>query len=278
MSISASDVKRLRESTGVGMMDCKRALEEAGGDFDQAVEILRKKGQKVAAKRADRDAKEGVIATALSDDASVGVIAEINSETDFVARNDEFTAFAQQIADLVLREQPADDQALRSLDFSGGRSLGDTLTDMTGKIGEKIDVRRFTILKAEAGRVVDYVHPGAKLGVLVEMVGGEASSADEAGRDVAMQVAAMNPIATRTDDVPSEIRDKELEIGREQARAEGKPDQMLDRIAEGKLKRYLKENVLTEQAFVKDASQSVSDMLKQRGTDVSRFVRFALGD
>lgn len=274
MNISASDVKRLRESTGVGMMDCKAALVESEGDFDQAVEILRKKGQKVAAKRADRDAKEGVIAVATTPDHTTGVIVEVNSETDFVARNEEFTTFAQSIADAVLAARPADLDALRALDL-GGRTVADALTDMTGKIGEKIDVRRFAVVETDGG-VVAYVHPGAKLGVLVEVVG--EGDHQESGRDVAMQAAAMNPIAATRADVPAEVSEKELEIGRELARNEGKPEAMLDRIAQGKLERYYKDNVLTEQPFVKDSSQTVSQMLQSRGVELRRFIRFALGD
>ena len=276
MAISAQDVKKLREQTGVGMMDCKKALVEADGDFEQAVEILRKKGQKVAAKRADREASEGAIVTATTSTGDVGVIAEINSETDFVARNDEFVAFAQSIAEALLAGRPADVDAAKTDVSVDGQPLGDALTQMTGKIGEKIDLKRFEIVEAtEKGTVVDYIHPGAKLGVLVEMTG--AGNLEEAGRDVAMQAAAMNPIAATRADVPQDVQDKELEIGREQARAEGKPDQILDKIAEGKLTRYFKDNVLVEQPFVKDSSMTVQQMLKKEDAELRRFVRFALG-
>jgi elongation factor Ts len=276
-TITASDVKRLREVTGVGMMDCKRALQEADGDFDQAIELLRKKGQKVAAKRAERDAKEGAIATAMADDASAGVLVEVNSETDFVARNDAFVSFADSIAALVLRERPADLEALMALPYEDGRSVSQTVTDLTGKIGEKIDIRRFALLEAADGNsIVTYIHPGAKLGVAVEMVG-SGSKVDEAGRDVAMQAAAMNPIAATRDEVPAEVQEKELEIGREAARNEGKPENILDRIAQGKLERYFKDNVLVEQPFVKDSSQTVRQMLESADTSLVRFVRFALG-
>jgi len=276
MTISASDVKRLREITGVGMMDCKAALIEANGDFEQAIEILRKKGQKVAAKRADRDAKEGLIGAATSDDRRTGVLVEVNSETDFVARNAEFTGFVQEVAELALRERPADIDALRALPLASGRTVEETVSDLTGKIGEKIDVRRVAVVQAQDGEIVAYIHPGAKLGVLVEVAG--SNGLQDAGRDVAMQAAAMNPVSTRREDVPAEITEKELEIGREVARNEGKPEAMLDRIATGKLERYFKDNVLLEQPFVKDSSVSVSQMLRQRGVDLRRFVRFALGD
>jgi elongation factor Ts len=276
MTISASDVKRLREVTGVGMMDCKAALVEAEGDFDKAIEILRKKGQKVAAKRADREAKEGVIGAATTPDRRTGVLVEVNSETDFVARNSDFTAFASEVAELALRERPADADALKALSLTSGRTVEETLSDLTGKIGEKIDIRRVAVVESQAGEVVAYIHPGAKLGVLVEVAG--ANGLQEAGRDVAMQAAAMNPVAATREDVPAEITEKELEIGRELARNEGKPEAMLDRIATGKLERYYKDNVLVEQPFVKDSSVSVAQMLSQKGVELKRFVRFALGD
>ncbi|HET6566375.1 MAG TPA: translation elongation factor Ts [Rhodothermales bacterium] len=276
MAITSADVKRLRETTGVGMMDCKRALEEADGDFEQAIEILRKKGQKVAAKRAEREAKEGLIVTAVSDDRRRGVIAEVNCETDFVARNEDFANFAQQIAGLLLQKAPKDMDALNVLPFGEGRTVGEAVTDMTGKIGEKIDVRRFTVMDSKGGSVVSYIHPGSRLGVLVDVkANGDAASV---GRDLAMQVAALSPVATRRDEVPQEVKDKEMEIAREAARNEGKPDQILDRIAQGKLERYYKDFVLVEQPFVKDASISVQDMLKEADADVVTFVRYALGD
>ena len=275
MAIKAQDVKKLREATGVGMMDCKKALVEADGDFDKAIEILRTKGQKVAAKRADREATEGAIVTATTDDGRTGVIAEVNCETDFVARNDDFTTFAQKVADALLEARPAGVGEAQSVEIDG-RPLADALTDMTGKIGEKVDVRRFEVVEAAGGAtVVDYIHPGAKLGVLVEMTG--SGDLEEAGRDVAMQAAAMNPIAATRDDVPQDVQDKEREIGREQARAEGKPEQILDKIAEGKLTRYFKDNVLVEQPFVKDASMTVQQMLTKEDAELRRFVRFALG-
>lgn len=276
-TITASDVKRLREATGVGMMDCKRALQEAGGDFEQAIEILRKKGQKVAAKRAEREAKEGVIAAAIAHDHSAGALVEVNSETDFVARNDEFTTFALATAALVLEQRPPHLDALMAQSYEDGVSLSDAVSRLTGKIGEKIDVRRFALLDAGDGNtVVTYIHPGAKLGVIVEVTG-DGEAVREAGRDVAMQVAAMNPVAAHREEVPAEVQEKELEIGREAARNEGKPEHILDRIAQGKLDRYFKDNVLVEQPFVKDASQTVGQMLKQAGTHVVRFTRFALG-
>lgn len=276
MAISAKDVKRLRDMTGVGMMDCKQALAEADGDFEKAVEVLRKKGQKVAAKRADREANEGLIVTAIADDQKAAAMAEVNCETDFVARNDDFRSFATQIVDLILRERPADMGAFRSLEFTGGRSVEESLTDMTGKIGEKIDVRRFVVMESSAGNIVSYIHPGSRLGVLVDVSGD--GNVNGVGTDVAMQAAALSPLATSRDEVPEEIREKEMEIAREAARNEGKPDNILDRIAQGKLERFFKDNVLLEQPFVKDSSVSVGDMVKKAGVEVKRFVRYSLGD
>ena len=275
MTISAKDVKRLRDITGVGMMDCKRALEEANGDFDAAIDILRKKGQKVAAKRADREANEGLIVTACTEDQRACAMVEVNCETDFVARNEDFQNFAREVAELVLRERPANRDALLALPFKDGRTLGESLTDLTGKIGEKIDVRRYAVVEADEGRVVSYIHPGSRLGVLVEITG--EGDLETAGRDVAMQVAALNPIALSPEDVPAEVQKKELEIAREAARNEGKPEHIIDNIAKGKLKRFFKDNVLVEQPFVKDASMTVKEMLKQANAKVKRFVRFALG-
>ncbi len=276
MSISASDVKRLREITGVGMMDCKKALEETNGDFEAAIDQLRKKGQKVAAKRADREAKEGLVVFAASADGKTGVLAEVNCETDFVARNEEFQQFAREVGELALERQPADVATLKGLTLGSGRTISEALTDLTGKIGEKIDVRRYAALTSEDGIVAPYIHPGARMGVLVE-VAGEGNLA-EVGRDLAMQVAALNPVAATRADVPEEVKEKEMEIAREAARNEGKPEKMLDRIAQGKLDRYFADNVLVEQPFVKDAGVTVKEMLQNAKAEVRRFVRFALGD
>jgi elongation factor Ts len=274
--ISAKDVKRLRDMTGAGMMDCKKALTESDGDFDAAVDFLRKKGQKVSAKRSDREAKEGVVVTAVSEDGATGVIAEVNCETDFVARNEEFQEFASEIAQLVLETRPDDLDALGAATLPSGKAVTAALEEMTGKIGEKIDIRRFSIVSAEAGgKVVAYVHPGARLGVLVRMTGN--GNLEDVGRDVAMQVAAMNPIATNREEVDNATQEKEMEIARDVARTEGKPDNIIDRIASGKLERFFKDNVLVEQAYVKDASQTVGEMLADKGSEVHGFVRFGLG-
>lgn len=276
MAISAKDVKRLRDTTGVGMMDCKKALEETDGDFDAAIELLRKKGQKVAAKRADRETKEGVIVARTSDDGKTSVLVEVNCETDFVARNDDFQDFAGEIADLTLASLPADVEELSRLKLADGRTVEQAVADMTGKIGEKIDVRRLAVVTSDAGKAVSYIHPGSRLGVVVDVAGD--GQTDDVGRDVAMQVAALNPVATVRDEVPEDVQQKEMEIAREAARNEGKPDQILDRIAQGKLERYFKDHVLVEQPFVKDSSKSVGELLKESGVEVNGFVRFALGD
>ena len=276
MSISAQDVKKLRDATGVGMMDCKKALQEADGDFDEAVEILRKKGQKVADKRSEREADEGLVVTEISDDESAGAIAEINCETDFVARNDDFRSFAQRIAELVLEERPEDIDALHALSFDGDKTVEAELVEMTGRIGEKLAIRRFRILDADGGSVISYVHPGSRLGVLVQVAGN--GDAEDVGQDVAMQIAALDPIAVTRDEVPEEVQEKEKEIAREAALSDGKPEHIIDRIAEGKLERFFEDNVLLEQAFVKDASVSVKDILDSAGVNVKRFVRYALGD
>ena len=275
MSISAADVKKLREATGVGMMDCKKALTEAGGDFEAAIDLLRTKGQKVAAKRADRDAKEGIVATGSTADGKTAILVEVNCETDFVARNGDFQVFAGQIADLVLETLPADRESLMGVAMKDGRTVENALTDMTGKIGEKIDVRRTAVLTSEGGSIVSYIHPGARLGVLVDISG--SGDLQAAGRDVAMQVAALNPVSTSRDEVPQDLQERELKIAAEAAREEGKPEQIIERIATGKLDRYFKDNVLTEQPFVKDSSMTVGEMLKSASADVKTFVRFALG-
>lgn len=276
MSISAKQVKELRDATGVGMMDCKEALQEADGDFDEAVSILRKKGQEVASDRAAKEADEGLVVTARSDDESVGAIVEVNCETDFVARNDEFQEFATNVAELVLAERPADLDALKELTYEDDATVEDELVALTGKIGEKLAVRRFDILESDDGRVISYIHPGSKLGVLVD-VNGE-GDLEDAGRDVAMQVAALDPIAVTREEVPEDVIEEEKDVARESAINEGKPEHVIDQIVEGKLDRFFEDHVLLEQAFVKDSSVSVQEMLDDADLSVNRFVRYALGD
>ena len=276
MSVSAKQVKELRDATGVGMMDCKEALKEANGDFDEAVSILRKKGQEVASDRAAAEADEGLVVTAVSDDGNTGAIAEINCETDFVARNDDFQSFAETVAERVLEETPEDLDALRSLSYDGDATIEEELVALTGRIGEKLTIRRFDVLESADGQIISYVHPGSKLGVLVEVHGD--GEVEEAGRDVAMQVAALEPIAVTRGEVPEEVKEEEREVAREAAVNEGKPDHVIDNIVEGKLERFFEDHVLMEQAFVKDSSVSVKEMLNKAGLSVKRFVRYALGD
>ncbi len=276
MSISAKQVKELRDATGVGMMDCKEALKEADGDFDEAVSILRKKGQEVASDRAAKEADEGLVVTALSDDTSTGAIVEVNCETDFVARNDEFQEFADRVAELALAERPDDLDALKALAYEDDATIEDELVALTGKIGEKLAIRRFDLLESDDGSIISYIHPGSKLGVLVDVAGG--GDLEEAGRDVAMQIAALDPIAVTRDEVPEDVTEEEREVAREAALNEGKPEHVIDQIVDGKLERFYEDNVLLEQAFVKDSSVSVEEMIDDAGLTVNQFLRYALGD
>lgn len=252
-NISAADVKKLREMTGAGMMDCKKALKEAEGDFEKAVEVLRKKGQKVSAKRADRDANEGVVVALVSDDKTKGVIVKLSCETDFVAKGDEFIGFTNKAAELALQHFPDTLEDLLKVDMNG-LSLGDRVTELVGKINEKIELDTYENL--EATMISPYIHMGNKAAVLVGM---NKASDDiyEGGRDVAMQVAAMKPVAVDKDGVDQSIVDKEIEIGKEQARQEGKPEQIIEKIAMGKLNKFFKENTLLNQQFVKDSNETV---------------------
>ena len=274
MSISAADVKKLRDQTGAGMMDCKKALAESNGDMDKAIEILRKKGQKVSEKRADREANQGVIVSLISDDNKKAVALELNCETDFVAKNDEFVQYANDFAKVVFDSEPADRDALLQ-EKIGTLTVSDMLKDLVGKIGEKIDIGRFETLKSE-GRIFDYIHPGNKLCVLVEFEG--VVDNPEVAKDVAMQVAAMNPIAVTRGGVDTSILEKEKEIAREQLINEGKPAEIAEKAAMGKMRRFFEERVLLEQKFVKDGTLSVLEYLKQSGTPlVTSFVRIQLG-
>jgi elongation factor Ts len=263
--ISAADVKKLREETGAGMMDCKKALTEAGGDFDKAIEILRKKGQKLSAKRADREAKEGVVLAVTNDDKTKGVIVKLSCETDFVAKNQDFVDLTQSLAELALEKTPANVEEFLQLPFNS-ITVGEKITEQVGVIGEKIELADYQHL--EAPMVAPYIHMGNKAGVLV----GLNLNADEyfdAGRDVAMQVAAMRPIAVNEDGIDQTIIEKEIEIGMEQARQEGKPEAMLEKIAKGKLNKFFKESTLLNQQFVKDNKKSVAQFLKDLNSDLT---------
>jgi len=276
MAITAKDVNKLRQMTGAGMMDCKKALVEADGDFDKAVEILRKKGQKISASRSDRETNEGAVFVKSADDLKEAVLISLNCETDFVAKNEEFQQAGKSIVEVAFNEKPANAEELKQLKV-GDLTIEEKLTELVGKIGEKIDIGAYERLSAEM--VVSYIHAGDRLGVLValENTGGEA---EEAGRDIGMQIAAMNPVALDKDGVDQSVIDRELEIGREQARAEGKPDNIIEKIAEGKLNKFYKENTLVNQAYVKDSSMSVEKYLDSvnKGMKVVAFKRVSVSE
>jgi elongation factor Ts len=256
-NISAADIKKLRDMTGAGMMDCKKALNEAEGDFDKAIEILRKKGQKVSAKRADNEAKEGVVIAKVNDDHSRGVVVKLSSETDFVAKNEEFIEGVEAIAAAALNNFPASKDELMEQPVEGGGTVKTTIEDLLTKFTEKMELE-FERLEAEV--VAPYIHMGYKAGVLVGL-NKQGDGVYDAGRDVAMQVAAMKPVGLDKDSVDPAVIEKEIEIGKEQARQEGKPEQILEKIALGKLNKFFKENTLLNQQFVKDSKKSVQEYL-----------------
>ena len=264
-TITAAEVNKLRKQTGLGMMDCKKALVEAEGDFDQAIDILRKKGQKVAEKRGDRSTSEGHSMAKVNAEGNKGVIIALSCETDFVAINDAFIAFATEIVDTALDNNIADATSLLAANLADGRSIQENIIDQIGKIGEKIEVSDFALVSADT--VIAYNHPGNNIASMVGLnKAGEMISA--AGKDVAMQIAAMAPVALDESSVSEEIKAKELEIGRDQAIQEGKPEQIVDKIAMGRLKKFLKENTLVEQAYIKDNKMSVGQYLKTVDKDL----------
>lgn len=274
MSVTAADIKRLRDMTGAGMMDCKKALTEAAGDFDKAIEILRKKGQKVSAKRADNEAKEGAVVALVSDDKTRGVVVKLSSETDFVAKNQEFIDGVTSIAEAALSSFPASVEELMSAPTAAG-TVKSTLDDLLTKFTEKMEL---SFDRLEAAMVAPYIHMGNKAGVIV----GLSAASDaiyNAGRDVAMQVAAMKPVAVDRDGVDQSIIEKEIEIGMEVARKEGKPEAMLEKIATGKLNKFFKENTLLNQAFVKNSKQNIKAYLNEVEKDltVTDFKHITLG-
>jgi len=275
VQISASDVNKLRQQTGAGMMDCKKALTETNGDFEAAIDFLRKKGAKVAASRQDRESNEGVVIARTSADGKRGVIIELNCETDFVAKNAEFVAFANAIADVAVENAPASIEELGQLQIDGV-SIAEAIVDRTGKIGEKIGVSKYEVVDGE--KVIAYIHGNFRLGVLVAL-SANVAGADEAGKDVAMQIAAMNPVALDKDGVDSTTIERELEIAKEQIRAEGKPEDMVEKIAAGKLNKFYKDSTLLNQEFVKDPSKNVAQFLStvEKGLTVTAFKRVALG-
>jgi len=274
VTISAADVNKLRIQTGAGMMDCKKALTEAQGDFEKAVDYLRKTGQKVAANRADREAKEGYIIAKTNADATMGFLVGLSCETDFVAKSADFVKFADELLDVAIANKPASIDDLKALKM-GDHTVADKLFDIIGKIGEKIDITAYEVV--EAPKVVIYIHPGNKI---VSMVGMSSGSAPvETGKDVAMQIAAMNPVAIDKGDVDSKTLEREIEVGKEQARAEGKPEEMLEKIAQGKLNKFYKENTLLNQQFIKDDKMDIRSYLEktEKGLTVKIFRRIQIG-
>jgi len=271
--ITAADVNKLRKTTGAGMMDCKNALVEADGDFDKAIEILRKKGQKVAAKRADRDSSEGAAIAKVNSENTNGVIISLNCETDFVAKNESFVSLANELAELALSHDSKDSFLAASY---SGMTVQEKLTEQTGVIGEKIEIGGFA--KLNAPFVGSYIHAGNKIATLVGL-SAAVDGAATAAKDVAMQAAAMNPVALNQEGVDQSVIDKEIEIAKDQLRQEGKPEEMLDKISQGKLKRFFKDNTLVNQDFIKDSKQSVSQYVKSVNSDleVTAFERVALG-
>jgi len=282
MKITAQQVNELRKKTGAGMMDCKKALTEADGDMEKAIEILRKKGAAVASKRAERSANEGLIVTKISDDRKHGAIAEVNCETDFVAKNNDFVNLSNEVIEAVFSSQPATVDEL----LENNSSLKEKVIEVLGKVGEKVEISRIAYEEAPDGILVDYIHMGSKLGVLIKF-NNVTESAEEIytlGKDIAMQVAAMNPLSVYREDIPKETIEKEIEIYKEIARKEGKPEQILDKIATGKLNKFYQENCLAEQSYIKDNSKSVGDLIREFNTKynsevkIALFHRFHLGD
>jgi len=275
MNISAADVMKLRKVTGAGMMDCKTALADAEGDFDRAIDIIREKGKLVASKRADRAATEGVVLAKVNGSNKTGAMIVLNCETDFVAKNDSFVAFATKILDAAIANNAADLEAVRAIVIDG-RTVENLVIEQTGVIGEKLDLPYYSKLDAET--VIAYIHPGNKLSTLVGF--NKAGVDMHVAKDIAMQVAAMNPVAVDKDFVPAEVVAKELEIAKEKFRQEGKPEAMLDKISQGALEKFFKDSTLLNQAFIKESKQTVKDFLKSVDKDltVTAFYRYNLGD
>jgi len=275
MAITAADVNKLRQMTGAGMMDCKKALTEANGDFEKAIDELRKKGQKVAANRSDRDAKEGLVVAKTTADNKRGVVLVVNCETDFVAKNEDFGKFVNNILEVAVAKNPKNVDELKTLAYDNNITIADKLIEQTGIIGEKIDLSKYETV--EAAFVIAYNHPGNKLANIVgfnkEVVNGDVA------KDVAMQVAAMAPVALDKDGVDADTLQREIEIGKEQARAEGKPEDMLEKIALGKLNKFYKESTLLNQEFIKDNKKTIAQYLNDadKGLTATGFKRIALG-
>jgi len=276
MNITAADVNKLRQQTGAGMMDCKKALTEANGDFEKAIDILREKGQKVAAKRMDRDAKEGVVLAKITPDGKKGVLVVLNCETDFVARNEEFIKVVDTIGNIALNGNFNTVDELKAATFEGNLSIEAKITEYVGKIGEKMELRYERI---DADKVFAYNHPGSKLASIVGFNKANANNLAEVGKEISMQIAAMAPIALDKSDVSQETLDREIAIAKEQARQEGKPENMLDKIALGKVNKFYKESTLLNQDFIKDGKKTVLQYIQDNDKElkVTGFKRIVLG-
>ena len=255
MAVTMADISHLRKMSGAGMMDCKKALEEAGGDFDKAMEIIRKKGQAVAAKRSDREASEGCVLA--QENGEFAAVVALKCETDFVAKNKDFVALTQDILNAALASKPASKEELLAKALADGRTIQEHITDRIGVTGEKMELGAYEFINGAS--TISYIHPGNKLATIVAF--NQADVEHQMARDVAMQVAAMNPISVRPDEVPQHIIDQELEIAKDKARQAGKPENLLDRIAQGSLQKYYKENTLLQQEFIKDAKMSIEQYL-----------------
>ena len=289
--ISASVVMQLREKTGAGMMDCKKALTEAGGDAEKAIEILRQKGLKKSAEKASRVAKEGTILAKVNGELNFGSMVEINCETDFVAKNDDFVKFTKNVLEQVYQTKTSYLDAFLNAQsaYEKGRTVAETSGDLTGKIGEKIAIKRFACLETKSGVIAEYIHPGNKLGVLVQMeVEGYAASMKEEthrlAHDIAMQAAAMNPAYVNRTEVPQDVIEKEMAILREQGKTEGKPEKVMENIIKGRMEKFYQEVCLNEQIFVKDSAKTIKELVadysKKLGKPVTihKFERFRLGE
>lgn len=272
-AITAALVKELRERTGAGMMDCKKALTAVEGDMDKAIDFLREKGLAAAAKKASRVAAEGVVASYVSEDARVGVIVEVNCETDFVAKTDGFKDMVKAIAAHIAKTAPADLEALLASELDG-QAVSAVVTAAIAKIGENISVRRFARYEVSEGQVAAYIHMGGKIGTLVNLTGGSA----ELGKDIAMQIAAAAPQYLNRDQVPADVLEHEKAVQSEKARNEGKPEKIIEKMVIGRIQKYYKEVCLVDQDFVKDPDLTVAKLLKNNGCDVVEFARFQLGE
>jgi elongation factor Ts len=276
MAITAADVNKLRKQTGAGMMDCKKALVETDGDFEAAIDVLRKKGQKIAAKRGENETKEGVIFAQATADGKSGVVLSLSCETDFVAKNDDFRGFVQSLVDIAIEKMPSSKEELMALAYDSKLSVSDKIIEHVGVVGEKLDLSGYETIVAD--KVVAYNHPGNQLATLVGLNSGS-DSAEDAGKQVAMQVAAMNPLALNKEGIDADTIARELEVGKDLAIQEGKPADMAEKIAEGRLGKFFKDNTLLSQPFVRDNKLSVEDFLKstEAGLTIVDFKRLALG-